>query len=525
MTLRKFQRQTYKLCSQICNGADIKEIFLDVCPGGGKSTVPAILADTLLKQGIYDKLLWIAPRENLVIQGENDFINLFIKHDKIIRAAKNSDIDFSKDRHGYITTMQSVIANTVLHENELKKYRYILFIDEFHFLSMNNRFKAEIDKLINLAKLIVFASGTIERGQGDKIAYVPYLDNGEINTIDTQSTKWVIYTRKDALNEKAITPLKFKTIDASGKYIDKSSIERSFSNLGRKSDNLKCSLQTGFAYQLIDIAYKKYLSERKKYNCKMLIIAPNIDVAKDYKNYFSKQSNGVEIATSDNTSAARKHIYNFKHTNKVNILIGIGMFYIGFSCKPIGVICCLTNIRSIPWLRQMAARANRLFPCKEYGYIIAPADLKFKKFIKIINSEQQKIIATDQEESAKRKKDDELTQEKIDITPLFSKANIVIDSIGENRIIPDSELEKQLRKNITSVINSYVGRKSIKIIDGKKKIVKTESMRRRMLIWFRIMQIVNHGRDVKGKIIKKKIDEMTIKELNKVYEFVNETYA
>ena len=259
MPLRKFQHQTYKICNDICKGVDIKKLFLDVCPGGGKSTVPAILADTLLKQNIYDKVLWIAPRENLVIQGENDFINSFIKHDKIIRAAKNIDVNFSKDRHGYITTMQSVIANTILHENELRKYRYILFIDEFHFLSLNNIFKNEIDKLVNLAKLVIFASGTIERGQGDKIAYVPYLPNGEIDTTDTTTTKWIIYTRKDALEEKAITPLKFRTIDASGKYIDKSSIERSFANLGIKSDNLKCSLQTGFAYQLIDIAYRKYL--------------------------------------------------------------------------------------------------------------------------------------------------------------------------------------------------------------------------------------------------------------------------
>jgi len=67
-----------------------------------------------------------------------------------------------------------------------------------------------------------------------------------------------------------------------------------------------------------------------------------------------------------------------------SILVTVAMAYEGLNVPKISVICCLSHIRSAPWLEQCFARANRLVCGKHRAIVIASADWQFKKAIRMI---------------------------------------------------------------------------------------------------------------------------------------------
>ena len=65
-----------------------------------------------------------------------------------------------------------------------------------------------------------------------------------------------------------------------------------------------------------------------------------------------------------------------------------------------------------------------------------------------------------------------------------------------------------LRKEINSVINKIVGTESA----GNRKV-------KERIFWLKAKQLVNKGRDDNGKLLRKPLKEMTVKELQKVADF------
>ena len=64
----------------------------------------------------------------------------------------------------------------------------------------------------------------------------------------------------------------------------------------------------------------------------------------------------------------------------------------------VACICCLSHIRSVPWLEQCFARANRLAPGKKRAVCFAPADWAFKKAVGMIKREELVPLSDGQQE-------------------------------------------------------------------------------------------------------------------------------
>ena len=76
---RKFFRKHQSDLNQWLNQAVIdgqlkrRKVTLNVTPGGGKSTLPSILAMHLIPQGLVDIICWVTPRQSLSSQGADSF--------------------------------------------------------------------------------------------------------------------------------------------------------------------------------------------------------------------------------------------------------------------------------------------------------------------------------------------------------------------------------------------------------------------------------------------------------------------
>lgn len=482
MPLRKHQQEMSDLCDLINKGEPINEIICDVTPGGGKTGL-GIIAAKKLTRGFCDKASIFVPRNTLKYQFESDMLDPFFDSGRTIRAADNTP-DPSRGLDGFSTTYQGLSRNPKNIIEDFRKHKYIKICDEFHHISDDGEWEKPLKELRDLSKLNIYMTGTAFR-QMNKISFLPYGDDGYLDRKKTPNRKFIIYTRSDALKEKAIVPIEFETIDASGAYRKNDKI-RLFKTIEHK--DLEAVLSSEYALQLIDHGLDKFLSFRK-YNpdAKMIIVGKDIETSNLYCEYVNKRINSLPVSSDDKDSV---DIINRFKAGEFPVLCGVGIPYEGLNVPDVSDLIPLTHIRSISWLSQMTARAVRARPWKTVARVTAPADPKFLSFMSALINEQEQFCGESKSPSEKKKGQD------------GGKPEIEILSI--NASIPPSAKEAILREEINNMINSYIGDSSVKKIGGEKRFVHTESLRRRKILWYKVYIAI--GRQCKLK-------EMTYEEM------------
>lgn len=505
MTPRKHQLAETAMCADILAGAPIRDNILAVTPGGGKSSIPVILAENLLGK-IGDRICWLAPRDSLKYQGESEFLNPMWQTDRRVRAADNGN-DLSRGYDGYVSTYQAVGADPECHLREFSKYDYILFMDENHHIAKDSKWASAIAPLVERASLVVKASGTLSRGDGEKIAFMDYV-NGEVVLTNTEYRRVVTYSRSEAIRDVAIMRVGFHLVDGESDWEELDGTKGTSKLSGEESAKaLFTALRTDYANQLLDECLDDFFKELLVYQkAKMLVVAPNIAVAEAYHDYLAARGQFVRIATSDDSTTAKANINAFKRGN-FNILVTVGMAYEGLNVPEITHICCLTHIRSMPWLEQCFARANRLAPGKTRAVVFAPADHMFKKAIRMIERDELVPLANPDEQMelspAQEKRGEGTGEARPWIIPTGSTAYVDGAPVPEavKLDIPPcspSEAEKILRKNIQAVMTEIVGNTA----HGSKSGIE-QILRRRMRLQ-----------------VAKPIAEMNTKELEKIYVWI-----
>jgi superfamily II DNA or RNA helicase len=508
IALRKHQRETVEVCQEILEGKPIREIILSVTPGGGKSFVPVIIAENLIP-AIADKICWVVPRNSLKYQGEDEFCDRRWQTKKRIIAAENGG-DLSCGLAGYTTTYQAVGVDPRCHAAEFRKFKYILFLDEFHHIAEGSEWHRAIQPLVDSAVVVIKASGTLSRGDGQKIAFLEYA-NGEPFLETTDNRRVIVYGRRAAIAEGAIMPVKFELVDGEATWQEMDGHESTSKLSGEESAKaLFTALRTEFADHILEKATKEYLEIAYNYReAKMLVVAPNIEIAKTYFDFLARRGLPARIATSEDTQRARINIAEFKR-GVYDILVTVAMAYEGLNVPQIAVICCLSHIRSAPWLEQCFARANRIAPRKYDAVVIAPADWSFKKTIRMIESEQlvplgnpegqQELIMSGGQPKGGG-------EQRPWIIPVSSSANIA----GVNPMAPEaepppcspSEAKKILRHNINWHITLFLNRQN-----AGNKLAQSKMLYRRMRL-----------------ICAKPLAEMNQSELEKVWTWVRKEFG
>jgi superfamily II DNA or RNA helicase len=415
--LRKHQREFATLCEKIVGGEKLDRLIVSVTPGGGKSLLPVIAASILIPS-IADAICWVVPRQSLQIQAEYVFIEpdkrVLIPHNHNIRISTN-EVDPSRGLSGYVTTYQALQSDIGLNAKEFERRRYILILDEPHHIEDAGLWHASVAPLVRRAVLTVFMSGTWERGDGKKIAYVPYAvaPGGYILDIPIASGEtfnrygFVGYGRKDALNERAIKPLRFFNLNGQVRWIDRGGQERSADSLHTAAeetpDALYTALHTGYAFELLDQCVRDWRAYcARKPMSKMLVIAPKISRARQFLKHLAGLGiHRANIATSDDPAAAGEAIRRYKLPNAdpgaLDVLVTVAMAYEGLDVPQITHIALLTQIRSRPWIEQALARGVRVDSSagsyeEQFGYVYGPDDSLLRACIDAILLEQEPFV-------------------------------------------------------------------------------------------------------------------------------------
>lgn len=341
----------------------------------------------------------------------------FLKHNCTIRAATNEH-NPCRSFEGYVTTYQALNADrgTRINAQEFARKRYILFLDEVHHVELGSPTHEAIQPLVDRAAILILGSGTYERGDGKRIAFLPYqeVQGGvtlNLENLNQPDIAVIRYNRRDALVEKAIIPLHFQLWDGHAQWIDKEGESRTIESLAEAGDDtedgLYTALNTQYAFELLGQCLDHWKAHREiNRRAKMLVVGANIPSAKRYLERLKDLGVMAAIATSADNKDAKKAIERFKTHGKdaVDILVTVAMAYEGLDVPAVTHIACLTHIRSAPWIEQMVTRSARvdrgngaLDYDHQLGFIYAPDDRLFQECIARIKAEQEPFLKERQE--------------------------------------------------------------------------------------------------------------------------------
>lgn len=476
MGLRKHQKEMADIIKGIIAGGRTRNIIVKAVPGAGKSTIP-LQAGLLISAGLADKICWICPRMSLQDQAERNFLDPFFRnllgHNLAIRSATN-ERNPSRNTAGFVTTYQAVGVDaneTIL--NDFRRHRYILVLDEYHHAGEDGVWTKALAPLYDLAVFRILMTGTLARGDKRKIAFTPYQTLGENTAIpilqDDQETSVIEYSRRDALMEKAILPLRFTLLGGMAKWetVNGRECDAKLSTNDKKKAGhaLFTALRTEYATELLNNTISHWREWRRdRPSATLMVVAASIETAKEYFEYLTDIGLKAAIATSEDSEEAIKNIKLFKSGN-IQVLVTCQMGYEGLDCPSISHVACLTNIRSEPWIAQCVGRAVRIDPFggpyeEQCGFVFAPDDQLMQEVVKRIESEQESLSMPGKKKSrGLQPVEENLFGEPVPgITPLSSqltgRQEIAI-AANPAEIKTQSEIEADLLGQIEKHIRQY----------------------------------------------------------------------
>jgi len=413
--LRKHQIDALELAFKQRDGHAGKHTLIEVTPGGGKSALPSIFTHIIRPKHPGLKMMWIVPRKSLQEQGV-DGVNLGGEYSMKEILNTNLTIREGSNQHGsaagvdgYTITYQSVNRGVQYHMDEMDEVPYALFLDECHHIKENvdpdnegeDAGQEVIAKLINHpnCKFVYYMTGTAERHDQQKLAFIPYTDDNEI---DFKHPEWnyIKYNRADAIAEGAKLELTFAISDAQGEYINKDGTKTTFETLKqcndelRSKDKLKTALLTDFSEILIDRSISELRKQRKENDrAQLIVLAASQKIAKRYVEYIKENTPYIPALATSNEVSAQAAIRNFRW-GRSTVLVTVGMAHEGLDAPGVSIITALTNYRSKPWLEQAFDRATRINykvpqSMLQTATIFAPADDDMMEIIEMISKEQR----------------------------------------------------------------------------------------------------------------------------------------
>jgi superfamily II DNA or RNA helicase len=408
---RKHQDEFGEICYAIRTGQapQLRHIICSTTPGGGKSMLPIIAASQLIP-GFAERICWVVPRRSLQSQAEAEFLKPRVRemlgHNHSVRRSTNEP-DPCRGLAGFVTTYQAIGTGNAHLRDEFARRRYVLVLDEPHHLEEGGAWEAALAPLVKRAALTVYMSGTLERGNRKRIAFLPYRDTPDGEIIDLSnnpSTRTISYSRRDALLDKAVLPIHFELMDGTAQWIGRDGETYATTLSGAHKDTaeaLYTALKTQFAVHLLDDCAAHWATYRSTHpRSKLLVVTANIEDAKKYVDHLYKGGIRAAIATSDDSAQAARNIEYFKTVGKrrsLDALVTVAMAYEGLDVPAVTHIACLTHIRSKPWIEQMIARATRFDgeagPWEEQmAYIYVPDDRNMCGIIAGMQDEQVSAI-------------------------------------------------------------------------------------------------------------------------------------
>lgn len=308
-----------------------------------------------------------------------------------------------------MTTYQTVINEPELWADEIKRFPYILTLDECHHCNGGNGYDRAMAKVVAQAKIVNLMTGTLEASNDKQIGGIPYrqtaggmlpdlpdMNGGSSDGIDL----YIRYSRREALLEDAIVPMRFHWHDGPVEFEENGIVKKMRLNEApddEKSSAIYTALNTQLAKDLLWNGVQHW-KQNKRQQDKLLVVVDSQPRAKEYRDLLLSWGVHSGLAISDEPEA-HSQVQSFRES-VLPALVSVQMAYEGLDVPAISHLICLTHIRSRPWIEQAMARAWRATPSKIECHAFVPQDPMMVDIIQSIEADQQRVLQIKTERQA-----------------------------------------------------------------------------------------------------------------------------
>ena len=400
MKLRTHQEAAKRIGQEIHAGIrNSKFLTALVTPGGGKTLMASLFAHELLR-GDVDRVLIICPRVTLQRQMRDGFTVPALGLNGQVDVGHQSTMKLlNRGLDGCVTSYQDLLNS----KSQKKWLQFVsemptlVVLDEAHHLQAADWFgpesaeetgwTASVAPLVDAAKRVLIMTGTMTRDSGARIAFVSYDPKTREPAIDIK------YTRRDALDEQAITNVSVKICDGEARYWHRFGAQRHLlqNASGEEEKRSLRALIVDEAYRnsVIDEALKEFAQYRSMRNARarMIIVCANQEHARDVDKYLKSDGSYRSVLAISNESDSHRRLSRFRDKREGDILITVAMAHEGFDVPDCTHLVALTQIRARAWLEQAFSRVTRfdreaqMSWEEQCAYLYAPSDHSMMSFL------------------------------------------------------------------------------------------------------------------------------------------------
>jgi superfamily II DNA or RNA helicase len=270
----------------------------------------------------------------------------------------------------------------------------LVILDEAHHLK-DARWGAEdkgeegwtraVAPLVASAHRVLVMTGTPKRSDGAPIAFLDYGRPGGPFEIS--------YTRKEALDERAIIGISVKLCDGHAEYWHRMTRNEQDLSTATGKDEARAlrTLLADPAYRnrMLDMAmeeFRVYRSTRYP-SARAIVIAENQKQARAISKHLQEKSWRPVLAISEEKDAHHR-LAQFRDHGFGDVLITVGMAHEGMDVPQVTHLIALTNVRKSGWLDQALSRATRFDPKsgipweQQTAFLYVPNDHRMSSFLR-----------------------------------------------------------------------------------------------------------------------------------------------
>lgn len=357
-----------------------KHFLVNAAPGAGKTITACSIADRLFELGEIDRVVVLAPRQEVVKQWATDFQRVTGRYMGRVTGADGDVHALGIDLcatwaavQGLADGFQAVCSNS----------RLLVICDEHHHAAVQAAWGASADSAFSNAKFVLILTGTPIRSDKEKSVWLAYDDEG---AIDHPAEGTYTLTYGEAVDLGYCRPVTFHrhegrfTVDLEdGEAISVSSKQpadlrpelKRIPQLQRALNfyRLACTPQydpgtkkpsiTGYQATMLDWGIRKLNDLRNRMpDTGGLIIAPSIDVAKYMAELIELVDGETPIIVHSHTPHAENRIEAFKKTAK-RWLVSVAMISEGIDIPRLRILVYLPNALTELAFRQAIGRVVR----------------------------------------------------------------------------------------------------------------------------------------------------------------------
>ena len=405
--LRPWQQELVRVCDAATPSNN--KIIVYAVPAGGKGAVPYLALGhtprSLVTAGCHT-----VPRVNLRDQSGApsrwllDYFAAAGIAAPTLRAADNIT-PFRRGADLYSVCWDSIREAPSLHRAEFNLNKMVLVIDEPQMLADDGVTARALAPLVEAAGLVIMMSGTFIRGDRRRIPFLPYKTTPDGEVVDYEAPGWttIRYSRRDALRDQAILRIEFLLRDARAKFVKGGAAHEfaSFAELTTEDDQragLFAVLRDEGGWQIAEEMLTAWQQRRQfAKSAQALIVTHGQPAARDYRERIKRLYPHADVRIAISDEPGSHATLNSFRRGQGDILITVGMAYVGFDAPCISHIALLTYIRQRAWIEQAISRGARLDPNHPYEaqrcIVFAPNDPLLRAIISEIEAEQEEALA------------------------------------------------------------------------------------------------------------------------------------